>query len=207
MTTPEAGYDHIGGCPVHPESAVVPLSGPRFHTDPHRLYEEMRSAHGPVVAVELAGGIPAWLVIGYRELHQVTSDPDLFPRNVALWNQWPNIPPDWPLLPMVGQPIPSIYFTAGAEHRRHVAMVEPALESIDPFELRSTCEDLADRMIDGEDKVIPPWETLLRAAAAVVEGSANARSALACIQRGGGRRRDGHGRSKEGDEAGELHGA
>ncbi|WP_067664433.1 cytochrome P450 [Nocardia miyunensis] len=148
MTTPEAGYDHIGGCPMHPESSVVPLSGPRFHTDPHRLYEEMRSAHGPVVAVELAGGIPAWLVIGYRELHQVTSDPDLFPRNVALWNQWPNIPPDWPLLPMVGQPMPSIYFTAGAEHRRHVAMVEPALESIDPFELRSTCEDLADRMID-----------------------------------------------------------
>lgn len=78
----------------------------------------------------------------------MTSDPELFPRDVGRWNQWPNIPPDWPLLPMVGQPMPSIYFTAGAEHRRHVAMVEPALESVDTFELRRTCEDLADRLID-----------------------------------------------------------
>ncbi|WP_425301783.1 cytochrome P450 [Nocardia wallacei] len=127
---------------------MVPLSGPRFHTDPQQLYAEMRREHGPVVAVELPGGFPAWLVIGYRELHQVTSDPELFPRDVALWNQWPKIPDDWPLLPMVGRPMPSIYFTAGAEHRRHVAMVEPALESVDPFELRHTCEDLADRLVD-----------------------------------------------------------
>ncbi|MCM6772076.1 cytochrome P450 [Nocardia sp. CDC159] len=134
------------GRPAHP--AVVPLSGPRFHTDPQQLYREMRREHGPVVAVELPGGVPAWLVVGYRELHQVTSDPELFPRDVSLWNQWPNIPPDWPLLPMVGQPMPSIYFTAGAEHRRHVAMVEPALEAVDPFELRTACEELADRLID-----------------------------------------------------------
>ncbi|MEU8900569.1 cytochrome P450 [Nocardia sp. NPDC048505] len=137
------------GCPVQHDSGAVPLSGPRFHTDPHQLYREMRREHGPVVSVELPGGIPAWLVVGYRELHQVTSDPDLFPRDVGLWNQWPNIPEDWPLLPMVGQPMPSIYFTAGAEHRRHVSMVEPALESVDPFELRRVCEDIADRLIDG----------------------------------------------------------
>ncbi|MFI5776579.1 cytochrome P450 [Nocardia sp. NPDC051570] len=143
MTMPYA----TPGRPGHP--AIVPLSGPRFHTDPQQLYREMRREHGPVVAVELPGGVPAWLVVGYRELHQVTSDPELFPRDVSLWNQWPNIPPDWPLLPMVGQPMPSIYFTAGAEHRRHVSMVEPALEAVDPFELRSACEALADRLIDG----------------------------------------------------------
>ncbi|MBB5917480.1 cytochrome P450 [Nocardia transvalensis] len=146
MTLPEIETNG-SGCPVRTE-ALVPLTGPRFHTDPHHLYNEMRRDHGPVVAVELTGGIPAWLVIGYRELHQVTSDPVLFPRDVGLWNQWPNIPEDWPLLPMVGQPMPSIYFTAGAEHRRHVAMVEPALETVDPFELRRSCEDLADGLID-----------------------------------------------------------
>ncbi|WP_107657895.1 cytochrome P450 family protein [Nocardia suismassiliense] len=149
MTTSSAAAAATGGCPVHPETGAVPLSGPRFHTDPQHLYREMRREHGPVVSVELPGGVPSWLVIGYRELHQVTSDPELFPRDVSLWNQWPNIPEDWPLLPMVGQPRPSIYFTAGAEHRRHVAMVEPALESVDPFELRRTCEELADRLIDG----------------------------------------------------------
>lgn len=149
MTSPEVASDRSGGCPVQHSESFVPLSGPRFHTDPFHLYAEMRREHGPVVAVELPGGIPAWLVIGYRELHQVTSDSESFPRNVALWNQWPNIPPDWPLLPMVGQPMPSIYFTAGAEHRRHVAMVEPALEAVNPFDLRRTCEELADLLIDG----------------------------------------------------------
>lgn len=143
MTAPGAA------CPVPHERASVPLGGPRFHTDPHSLYREMRRDHGPVVSVELPGGIPAWLVIGYREMHQITNSPELFPRDVSLWNQWGNIPPDWPLLPMVGRPMPSIYFTAGAEHRRHLAMVEPALESVDPFELRRICETLADRLIDG----------------------------------------------------------
>ncbi|MFC8525630.1 cytochrome P450 [Nocardia sp. NPDC057227] len=147
MTRPD-NTARMAGCPVNPQAAV-PLSGPRFHTDPHRLYTEMRRDHGPVVAVELPGGVPAWLVIGYRELHQVTSDPDLFPRDVGLWNQWPHIPEDWPLLPMVGRPMPSIYFSAGAEHRRHLAMVEPALEAVDPFALRRTCELLADRLVDG----------------------------------------------------------
>ncbi|GGK44515.1 cytochrome P450 [Nocardia camponoti] len=126
----------------------VALSGPEFHTDPHSLYSRMRREHGPVVPVELLGGFPAWLIIGYRELHQVTSDPLLFPRDVSLWNQWGRVPDDWPLLPMVGRPQPSIYFTAGQEHRRHLAMVEPALEAVDHFELRRVCEDIADRLID-----------------------------------------------------------
>ncbi|WP_327141407.1 cytochrome P450 [Nocardia sp. NBC_01327] len=142
MTPTERQY-----CPVQP--GAVPLGGPRFQADPHHLYNDMRREHGSVVAVELPGGVPAWLVIGYREMHQVTNSPELFPRDVSLWNQWGNIPEDWPLLPMVGQPMPSIYFTAGVEHRRHLAMVEPALESVDPFELRRICEDLADRLIDG----------------------------------------------------------
>jgi cytochrome P450 len=136
-------------CPHAGTAGSVPLSGPRFHTDPLDLYREMRRDHGPVVPVELPGDIPAWLVIGYRELHQVTSDPDLFPRDRGLWNQWEKIPPDWPLLPMVGQVMPSIHFTASAaDHRRHAVMVGAALESVDPFDLRRHCEQLADRLID-----------------------------------------------------------
>ncbi|MEU9360367.1 cytochrome P450 [Streptomyces sp. NPDC048301] len=138
-----------GGCPVRHTDAPVRLSGPEFHTEPQALYRRMRQSHGPVVPVELHGGFPAWLVVGYRELHQVTSDGELFPRDVGLWNQWEHIPADWPLLPMVGQPMPSIYFTAGAEHRRHSEMVVPALEAADPFEIRDHCEQLADRLIDG----------------------------------------------------------
>ncbi|MEU1348436.1 cytochrome P450 [Streptomyces sp. NPDC005775] len=134
------------GCPAH--AGAVPLGGPGFQTEPQAVYRAMRRDHGPVVPVELPGGFPAWLVIGYRELHQVTSDAELFPRDVGLWNQWPHIPDDWPLLPMVGRPLPSIYFSAGEEHRRHARMVGPALEGTDPFEIRNHCEQLADGLID-----------------------------------------------------------
>ncbi|MEV6162870.1 cytochrome P450 [Streptomyces sp. NPDC052052] len=156
MTTPASAVPERasaktsgGGCPVRAGESAVPLSGPEFHTDPQVLFRAMRSEHGPVVPVELPGGFPAWLVIGYRELHQVTSDGELFPRDVALWNQWDHIPEDWPLLPMVGRPMPSIYFTAGAEHRRHAEMVGQALEEFEPYEIRQGCEQLADRLIDG----------------------------------------------------------
>ena len=140
-TKPTPAEPRGAGCPVRHGAGAVPLSGPEFHTEPQTLYRTMRREHGPVVPVELPGGFPAWLVIGYRELHQVTSDGELFPRDVGLWNQWPHIPDDWPLLPMVGRPMPSIYFTAGAEHRRHAEMVGAALEGADPFEIRRHCEE------------------------------------------------------------------
>ncbi|MEV0355183.1 cytochrome P450 [Nocardia sp. NPDC050697] len=123
---------------------AVPLVGPRFHTDPQRHYAELRRAHGPVVPVELPGDIPAWLVIGYRELHRVITDTTLFPRDVSLWNQWPNIPEDWPLLPMVGR-----HFTSPEQSLRHSAVVQLALESVDAIALRGSAEELTDRLIDG----------------------------------------------------------
>ncbi|MFD6259354.1 cytochrome P450, partial [Nocardia sp. NPDC060256] len=94
------------------------------------------------------GGVPAWLVIGYLELLQVTGDPVLFPRDSRLWSQRANIPAKWPLLPMIDRPNPSITSTVGAIHRSRVAMVEPALESVDLVALRHTCEHLADQLID-----------------------------------------------------------
>ncbi|THA25674.1 cytochrome P450 [Streptomyces sp. RKND-216] len=146
-----------GGCPVTGRGSTdgptpgeaVPLSGPRFHTDPAALYREMRRDHGPVVPVMLPGDVPAWLVVGYRELHQVTADPLLFPRDSGLWNQWDTLPEDWPLRPMIGQRMPSVYYTVGAEHQRHLRMVNPALEGVEHVELRGWCEEMADRLIDG----------------------------------------------------------
>ena len=134
------------GCPAHADA--VPLSGLRFQIEPRELYRQMRQQHGSVVPVVLPGDIPCWLVIGYQELHQVTTDAELFTRDMDLWNQWPNIPDDWPLLPMVNRKQPSIYYTVGAEHQRHVDLVVPALEAVDPFELRQHTEELADRLID-----------------------------------------------------------
>ncbi|ARQ70138.1 cytochrome P450 [Streptomyces marincola] len=152
--------------PPAPRPDAVPLSGPRFHTDPAELYREMRQRHGSVVPVVLPGDIPAWLVVGYRELHHVTGDTNLFTRDMGLWNQWPVIPADWPLLPMVNRRQPSIYYTVGAEHQRHVELVAPALEAVDPFELRRHAEQIADALIDafcgqGEAELIGDYAKLL----------------------------------------------
>ncbi|MEU9450174.1 cytochrome P450 [Streptomyces sp. NPDC048277] len=128
---------------------AVPLGGPRFQTEPARLYREMRRDHGAVTPVVLDGDVPAWLVLGYRELHQVTGDPVLFSRDSDLWNQWDMIPDDWPLLPMIGRKQPSILYTVGERHRERAGMISDALEAVDPFELRGHAERFADELIDG----------------------------------------------------------
>ncbi|WP_327250713.1 cytochrome P450 [Streptomyces sp. NBC_01244] len=135
-------------CPAAPEHQPVYLGGPRFQTDPAELYREMRRDHGAVAPVVLDGDVPAWLVLGYRELHQVTSDPVLFSRDSELWNQWDRIPADWPLLPMIGRRQPSILYTVGERHRERAAVISEALEAVDPFELKGHAERFADELID-----------------------------------------------------------
>ncbi|WP_329498482.1 cytochrome P450 [Kitasatospora herbaricolor] len=133
------------GCPAHAHAA--PLYGPRFQTDPAQVYRELRAAHGPVAPVELPGGVPGWLVIGYRELQHVTGQPQLFGRDSARWKAWPSIPDDWPTKPMMA-PVPSILYSEGAEHRRRSAAVGDALAGVDQYELRKHAEEIADRLID-----------------------------------------------------------
>jgi cytochrome P450 len=126
----------------------------------------MRRDHGAVVPIVLDGDIPAWLVVGYRELHQVTGDPVLFSRDSDLWNQWDRIPDDWPLLPMIGRKQPSILYTVGERHRERAAMISDALEAVDPFELRTQAEKFADELIDavcakGETDIVTDYAALL----------------------------------------------
>lgn len=136
------------GCPAHQGTDAVPLLGPRFqNNDRARLYREIYEQHGPIAPVVLPGDVPCWLVLGYRELHQITSDPVLFSRDSQLWNRWPEIPADWPLLPMVGKQ-PSILYTVGERHQRRASLISDALAAVDPFELRSHSERFADRLID-----------------------------------------------------------
>ncbi|MFB6778894.1 cytochrome P450 [Streptomyces sp. NPDC056352] len=144
MTPPPAPPS---GCPVNHGRA--PLSGPRFQTEPTTLYREMRRDHGAVAPVVLDGDIPAWLVLGYRELHQLTGDPVLFSRDSDLWNQWDRIPDDWPLLPMIGHKQPSILYTVGPRHTERAAMISNALEAVDPFALKRYAEEFADTLVDG----------------------------------------------------------
>jgi cytochrome P450 len=131
--------------PAHPDAA--PLYGPRFQTDPAELYREMRKRHGPVAPVLLDGDVPAWLVLGYREVHYVTGNPNLFARDSRRWNAWHRVPPDWPLLTLLGYQ-PSMLFAEGTEHQRRSEAVNEALAAADQFEVRANCERVADELID-----------------------------------------------------------
>ncbi|MGI5224648.1 cytochrome P450 [Actinoallomurus sp. CA-142502] len=118
-----------------------------YSEHPAALYAELRRDHGPIVPVLLENDVFAWLVIGYRELHRVLTDPQLFPRDSRVWNKWGEIPPDWPLMPFIAYQ-PSMFFGEGSEHQSRYEAVERAFASIDPFELQLRCERIADTLID-----------------------------------------------------------
>ncbi|MFG3441111.1 cytochrome P450 [Nonomuraea sp. NPDC047897] len=122
------------------------MYGREYHRDPARAFEEMRK-QGPVVPILLEGDVPGWLVLGYRELRYVLSNPQLFVRDSRHWNQWPNIPPDWPLNAYVAYQ-PSMLFEVGAAHERRAGAVSDALAAADQFELRARCERVAEGLIN-----------------------------------------------------------
>ncbi|WP_242587530.1 cytochrome P450 [Streptomyces sp. MST-110588] len=141
----------------------VPMYGEGLSGDPARLYREMRQRYGTVAPILLDGDVPAWFVLGYREVHQVTSNSELFARDSRRWHAWPQIPEDWPLLPFVGHQ-PSVMFAEGPEHRRRAGAISDSLMAVDQFELRQTCERVADTLIDafagtGEADLVADYTT------------------------------------------------
>nr|WP_159942129.1 MULTISPECIES: cytochrome P450 [unclassified Nocardiopsis] len=112
------------------------------------FHRDLRARYGPVVPVLLDRDVPAWLVIGYRELHHVLSSPDVFARSSERWNAWERVPADWPLMPMVMRR-PSVLNSEGAEHRRRAGAVSDALAGTDVHELRAVTVRMADRLVDG----------------------------------------------------------
>jgi cytochrome P450 len=130
-----------------PRTVPVQLYGPKFHTDPAGMYASIREEYGPVAPVLLEGDIPAWFVCGYRELHQVTTDAQLFARDTRRWNGWERVSEDWPLMAYMMY-TPSVMFTEGPEHRRRAGAISDALEAVDQFNLATECERIADQLID-----------------------------------------------------------
>jgi cytochrome P450 len=123
------------------------LYGPEFALDPAEVYARIRREHGRVAPVLLEGDVPVWLVLAYREVHHVTSNPQIFSRLARHWNLWDEIPADWPLRPIV-TPMPSVTHAEGTERQRRAAAIGDALEATDPTEVARVCERTADQLID-----------------------------------------------------------
>ncbi|MCD0452704.1 cytochrome P450 [Actinocorallia sp. API 0066] len=125
----------------------IRLYGTHIAADPTDLYEEIRRSHGPVAPILLDDDVPAWFVIGYREAHHVTSNPQLFARDSRRWNQWERVPEEWPLMPYVGW-TPSVMFAEGPAHQRRAGAIGDALDIFDRTEVAAVCERAADLLID-----------------------------------------------------------
>ncbi|WP_019610352.1 cytochrome P450 [Nocardiopsis sp. CNS-639] len=146
---PEAAAPASSGPPPpSPDHAgAARLYGPHVARDPAGLYEELRGRYGPVAPVLLDGDVPAWFVMGYRELHHVTSRPEWFARDCRRWNQWDRVGRDWPLMPYVMW-TPSVMFAEGAEHQRRAGAIGDALDAVDRADLGTLCQRAADTLVD-----------------------------------------------------------
>lgn len=150
MTTPHAASGPPAHCPVTGAAApVTALYGPDLDGDAlPALYERLRGAHGPVAPVSIAPGVDAWLVIGHRELLQLTRDEQDFSHDPRRWSllREGRVPADSPILPMVGWR-PALLFADGQQHRRMRAAVSAALAGINGHELRRSVRAAAEQVI------------------------------------------------------------
>ncbi|MFF8935455.1 cytochrome P450 [Streptomyces paradoxus] len=80
--------------------APEPLLTRDYEVRPALVYERLRERHGPVAPVDLLG-VPAWLVLGYRESLQVLQDDEGWPKGLENWRARTEgrVPSDWPLGP------------------------------------------------------------------------------------------------------------
>ncbi|MER5252208.1 MULTISPECIES: cytochrome P450 [unclassified Streptomyces] len=150
MTSPHPAAGPPTRCPVTGAPApVTALYGPDLDGDAlPALYEQLRGAHGPVAPVAIAPGVDAWLVIGHREVLQLTRDEQDFSHDPRRWSllREGRVPADSPILPMVGWR-PALLFADGQQHRRMRAAVSAALAGINGHELRRSVRAEAERVI------------------------------------------------------------
>ncbi|WP_051163524.1 cytochrome P450 [Nocardia brevicatena] len=134
--------------PVSPgrdEQPRVPLYSPEFTADPHSAYREMRARYGTLAPVELAPGVPATLVLGYRTALRILNDPARFPADPRVWQR--DISEDCPILPVL-QWRPNAPRNAGTEHQRYREVNVTALGGVDLHGLHTTVERIAIPLIN-----------------------------------------------------------
>ncbi|WP_372451907.1 cytochrome P450 [Nocardia albiluteola] len=131
--------------PTGPDGPRVPLYSPEFAADPHRVYRSMRERFGSLAPVELAPGVPATLVIGYRAAVQILHDSDHFPSDSRIWEK--TVPADSPVLPVM-QWRPAALQSIGAEHARYRQAILAGTENADLHAVRHTVEQVATSLID-----------------------------------------------------------
>ncbi len=80
--------------------SLEPLLTRDYERRPALVYERLRQRYGPVAPVDLLG-VPAWLVLGYRESLEVLQDDGVWLKGLENWRARSDgeVPSDWPLGP------------------------------------------------------------------------------------------------------------
>ncbi|WP_234380672.1 cytochrome P450 [Streptomyces sp. CMB-StM0423] len=125
------------------------MHGTEAASNPYGLYEKLRAEHGAVAPVLVHGDLPAWLVLGYRELLDVTRNPTRFSRDSRNWRflRDGQVGPDNPLLPLVTW-VPMCSFVDGSEHRRLRSAVTDSMKRFDRHGIRRHVTRFSGQLVD-----------------------------------------------------------
>ncbi|MGF6886788.1 cytochrome P450 [Nocardia sp. GAS34] len=151
MTTPQSevrarSCPVVHGSPIDSDDPRVSLYSPEFAADPHRFYSEMRRQYGSLAPVELAPGVPATLVIGYRAAVRILNDPEHFPADPRTWQE--TVPADCPILPLL-EWRPMASRCTGAEFERYRQAITAGIGAVDLYAMHDIVESIATRLING----------------------------------------------------------
>ncbi|MEU3026591.1 cytochrome P450 family protein [Streptomyces incarnatus] len=106
-------------------------------------------ALGPVVPVELPGGIPAWAPTGYDTLRTLILDPQVSKDPREHWRLWPEVGehPEWGwVLGWIG--VVNMLSTYGADHTRLRRLVAPSFTARRTEALRGRVDAVAAELLD-----------------------------------------------------------
>ncbi|MFE7571364.1 cytochrome P450 [Streptomyces sp. NPDC057539] len=136
-------------CPAHsPGAEVLSLSAATGASEPREVYRRLREQWGNVARVELEPGVPAWLVMGYRELLTITRQEQVFSRDARNWRDLNEglVPPHSGLLPMMAWRA-NVIGADGPEHRRLRQPLDDGVARIDQRRARRQVQSVCTELI------------------------------------------------------------
>ncbi|MCL7378403.1 cytochrome P450 [Streptomyces sp. 35G-GA-8] len=136
-------------CPAHsPGAEVLSLSAATGASEPREVYRRLREQWGNVARVELEPGVPAWLVMGYRELLTITRQEQVFSRDARNWRDLNEglVPPHSGLLPMMAWRT-NVIGADGPEHRRLRQPLDDGVARIDQRRARRQVQSVCTELI------------------------------------------------------------
>ncbi|WP_254190668.1 cytochrome P450 [Nocardia noduli] len=110
------------------------MYSPDFARNPHRVYAEMRRYHPDFARVELAPGVTATLVIGWRMAVQILHDTDRFRADPSRWQK--AMDPRCSVMPMMGARKNALR-SDGHAHALYRQATTAALAGVDLHELHA----------------------------------------------------------------------